>query len=130
MERDDSIFGTDYSSKGGVTSSGDMELVTGLDNAKQNIRNWLLTDKGFYPNIDDEYGSEIREVLGEDYEEESISALKIYVTNALLDNPRVQTIKNITPYITIDNKIKLLIEVLLVNGTSDSLNITVEEEVQ
>jgi len=130
MERDDSIFGTDYSSKGGVTSSGDIELVTGLDNAKQNIRNWLLTDKGFYPNIDDEYGSEIREVLGEDYEEESISALKIYVTNALLDNPRVQTIQNITPYITIDKKIKLLIEVLLVNGTSDSLNITVEEEVQ
>lgn len=130
MERDDSIFGTDYSSKGGVTSSGDMELVTGLDNAKQNIRNWLLTDKGFYPNIDDEYGSEIREVLGEDYEEESISALRIYVANALLDNPRVQTIQNITPYITIDNKIKLLIEVLLVNGTSDSLNITVEEEVQ
>ena len=130
MERDDSIFGTDYSSKGGVTSNGDMELVTGLDNAKQNIRNWLLTDKGFYPNIDSDYGSEIREVLGEDYEEESISALKIYVTNALLDNPRVQTIQNITPYITIDNKIKLLIEVLLVNGTSDSLNITVEEDVQ
>ena len=130
MERDDSIFGTDYSSTGGVTSSGDMELVTGLDNAKQNIRNWLLTDKGFYPNIDDEYGSEIREVLGEDYEEESISALRIYVANALLDNPRVQTIQNITPYITIDKKIKLLIEVLLVNGTSDSLNITVEEEVQ
>ena len=130
MERDDSIFGTDYNSKGGVTSSGDIELVTGLDNAKQNIRNWLLTDKGFYPSIDSDYGSEIREVLGEDYEEESIGALKIYVTNALLDNPRVQTIKNITPYITIDNKIKLLIEVLLVNGTSDSLNITVEEEEQ
>lgn len=130
MERDDSIFGTDYSSKGGVTSNGDMELVTGLDNAKQNIRNWLLTDKGFYPSIDSDYGSEIREILGEDYEEESISALKIYVTNALLDNPRVQTIKNITPYITIDNKIKLLIEVMLVNGTSDSLNITVEEEEQ
>ena len=37
MESDDSIYGCDYSSKGGITASGDIELVEGLDNAKQKL---------------------------------------------------------------------------------------------
>ena len=128
MERDDSIFGCDYSSNGGVTATGDIETVEGLDNAKQNIKNWLLTDKGFYPNIDDEYGSEIRKIFGEDFEDGSINALNIYIKNALLDNPRILNIKEIKPYVTVDKKLKMLIDIELVNGTEESLNITINEE--
>ncbi len=128
MEQDDTIFGCDYSSNGGVTATGDIETIQGLDNAKQSIHNWLLTDKGFYPNIDSEYGSEIREIFGEDYEEQNINALRIFVQNALLDNPRVKTINSINPYVTVDRKIILKIQVELVNGTEDYLNITINED--
>ena len=123
MEVDDEIYGVDYSSKGGVTATGDMELVEGLDNAKQSIRNQILTERGTYPSIDDEYGSDIYEVLGEDFEESSIEALSVYIENVLLENPRVLEINNITPLITVDKKINVMIDVELVNGTEDTLNI-------
>jgi len=127
VEQDDSIFGTDYSSKGGVTSTGDIELVTGLENAKQNIHNQLLTQKGFYPSVDNEWGSELFEALGEDFEGQSIDALIIYIRNALYENPRVQTIQRIEPYITVDRKLNFILEVSLVNGTDETMNLDLGE---
>ena len=127
MEVDDSIFGTDYDSKGGLTSTGDIALVTGLDNAKQNIRNWLLTDKGFYPSIDDEYGSEIREALGEDFDDATIDLVIVYIQNALYDNPRVENIESISPYVTVNDELIIQIGVTLVNGENESFNINLEE---
>ena len=123
MVVDDSIYGCDYSSKGGVTATGDMEIIEGLDNAKQSIYNQLLTQKGFYPSIDTEYGSEIYEVLGEDYEQASVEALKIYIQNALFENERVKSINRIDPVVTVDKKLVLNISVMLVNGTEETLNI-------
>ena len=127
MELDDSIYGCDYSSKGGITASGDIELVEGLSNAKQSIHNQLLTEKGFYPSIDEEYGSEIYEVLGEDFEEGSIDALTIHIENALLENPRVLDINRIDPYITVDKKLNFIIEVELVNGEEEEIIIELED---
>lgn len=127
VEQDDSIFGTDYSSKGGVTSTGDIELVTGLANAKQNIHNQLLTQKGFYPSVDNEWGSELFEALGEDFEEQSIDAIIIYIQNALYENPRVQTIQRIEPYTTVDKKLNIILEVSLVNGTDETMNFDLGE---
>ena len=127
VEQDDSIFGTDYSIKGGVTSTGDIELVTGLENAKQNIHNQLLTQKGFYPSVDNEWGSELFEALGEDFEEQSIDAIIIYIQNALYENPRVQTIQRIEPYTTVDKKLNIILEVSLVNGTDETMNLDLGE---
>ncbi len=127
VEQDDSIFGTDYSSKGGVTSTGDIELVTGLENAKQNIHNQLLTQKGFYPSVDNEWGSELFEALGEDFEGQSIDAIIIYIRNALYENPRVQTIQRVEPYITVDRKLNFILEVSLVNGTDETMNLDLGE---
>lgn len=127
MELDDSIYGCDYSSNGGVTAMGDIELVEGLPNARQSIVNQLLTEKGFYPSIDDEYGSEIYEVLGEDFEDDSIEALQVYIKNALYENERVKNINRIEPYITVDKKINIILEVELVNGTEESFNIGLDE---
>ena len=124
MELDDSIYGTDYSSSGGVSSTGDVLLVTGLDNAKQSIRNQMLTEKGFYPSVDEDYGSELYELLGEDNEEQTFDALRVYVENALLENPRVKEILEITPYLTIDRQIVVMLQLELVNGTEEELNIT------
>lgn len=127
LEFDDSLFGTDYDSTGRLTDSGDIGLVTGLDNAKQNIRNWLLTDKGFYPSIDEEYGSEIREALGEDVNQVNIQAVIVYVENALKDNPRVESIDEINTYITVNNDIILQLSLGLVNGSQENLNVDLSE---
>ena len=126
MELDDELFGCDYSTNGGVTATGDIELINGLDNAKQSIKNQILTEKGAYPSLDDEYGSEVYEVLGEDFEQASIEALQIYIENALLDNERVQTINSIDPVVTVDKKLVMNIQVELVNGTEETLNIEFE----
>ena len=127
MEIDDSLYGVDYSSKGGVTATGDMELVSGLSNAKQSIFNQLLIEKGTYPSIDTEYGSEIYEVFGEDFENTSIESLTIHIRNVLYDNPRVETINEITPVITVDKKLVMNINVELVNGQNTTFNIGIEE---
>lgn len=124
MELDDSIYGVDYSSTGKVSNTGDMLLVEGLDNAKQSIKNQLLTEKGFYPSVDTDYGSEIYEVLGEDMEAPTLEALKIYIMNTLLENPRVKEIFDINSYLTIDKQLIFMIRVGLVNGTEEDLNIT------
>lgn len=124
---DDSLFGTDYSSKGELTSTGDISLVSGIDNAKQNIKNWLSTDKGFYPSIDEDYGSEISEVLGWDNIENHTSALILCIENALYDNPRVQRILEITPYQTVKDTIIMQVTVELVNGQTDNFTLNIGE---
>ena len=126
MELDDSIYGVDYSSNGGVSDTGDMLLVEGLSNAKQSIRNQLLTEKGFYPSVDTGYGSEVYEVLGEDIEESTVEALKVYIHNTLFDNPRVKEIVEINPYLTVNKELVVMIKVELVNGTEEDLNIQLE----
>lgn len=123
VEVDDSIFGCDYSSKGNVSATGDIETVEGLANAKQNIRNQLLTRKGMYPSVDTEWGSEIFEVLGEDFEASSIDALKIYIQNAMYENPRVRNIVSIDPVVTVDKRLIMMIGIELVNGTEETLNV-------
>jgi len=122
-EIDDSIFGADYSSNGGVTATGDIELIEGLANAKQNIRNQLLTRKGMYPSVDTDWGSEIYQVLGEDFAVESLDALKIYVDNAMKDNPRVKNVLSIDPLVTVDKRIVVMLNIELVNGTEESFSV-------
>ena len=126
MELDDNIYGVDYSSTGDVSNTGDMLLVEGLSNAKQSIRNQILTEKGFYPSVDTDYGSEVYEVLGEDIEEPTLEALKVYIRNTLLENPRVNDILEINPYLTINGELVVMIKVELVNGTEEDLNIQFE----
>ena len=127
MEVDDEIFGADYSSNGGVTASGDMELVNGLANARQSIYNQILTEKGTYPSIDTDYGSEIYETLGEDFEDATVEALQVYIKNALLENPRVKEITRIEPYKTVTGELNIILNIVLVNGTENALNLNIEE---
>ena len=127
MEVDDEIFGVDYSSNGGVTASGDMELVSGVANAKQSVYNQILTEKGTYPSVDTEYGSEIYEALGEDYESATVEALQVYIKNALLENPRVKEIRRIEPYASVNGDLNIILTIVLVNGTEDTLNLNIEE---
>ena len=129
MEVDDDIFGVDYASTGGVTASGDMELVEGVENARQSIYNQLLTEKGTYQSIDEEYGSEIYEAIGEDFESATVEALQIYVENALYENPRVEEINRISPYTTVNGELHLILSIVLVNGTEEELNLNISETI-
>lgn len=120
------IFGVDYSSDGGISSTGDILCVEGLANAKQAIRNALLTPLGAYPSVDDEYGSELYTLQGEDLTENQLQALEVYISNALLKQERVQKINEIE--LTLDDDLKAVLHVLLVNGSEEELIIDMEGE--
>lgn len=89
---DTEIYGTDYDSQGLLTSSGDIGLVTELNNAEQAIHNRLMTRLGTYPTIDTEYGSEVHQILGEKTTPELINELSVYIQNCMLEEPRVYSI--------------------------------------
>ena len=114
---DTEIYGTDYSSDGFITSNGDIGLVTELANAEQAIRNRLLTRLGTYPTIDDEYGSNVHQALGEKINSSLISELRVYIENCMLEEPRVYRI--LTLDITPENhdSIKLQLQLQLVDGS-------------
>lgn len=122
------IYGCDYSSYGEVTSSGDVKLVDGLENAKQAIRNQLLTRVGTYPSIDTEYGSRIKELWGEDVTTPNLDSLKVHINNSLLEQPRVKSVIDIKPYVSIDKKIKVNILVELVNEVEEQIIIEIGEQ--
>ena len=120
------IYGVDYSSTGGVSSTGDILCVSGLSNAKQAIKNALITPKGSYPSVDDEYGSEIYLVQGEDLTPAQLQALTVYIENALLQQERVQEIHDIELKLTREG-LKAYLHVLLVNDSEEEITIDMEE---
>lgn len=121
------IYGVDYSSTGGVSSTGDILCVAGLDNARQAIRNELLTPMGSYPSMDDEYGSEIYKIHGEDLTSNLEQALTVYIENALMKQERVNRIENIEVRLTKDG-LRAYLHVLLVNGSEEELTLDLEED--
>lgn len=124
---DENIYGCDYSTSGEVSSNGDIMLVNGLVNAKQAISNQLLTRIGTYPSVDTEYGSNIFEYIGEDLSKSNFEALTVHINNALCKQERVSKVTRIQPYISIDRKVKVTIDVELVNGSEETINIELEE---
>lgn len=121
------IYGVDYSSTGGVSSTGDILCVAGLDNARQAIRNELLTPMASYPSMDDEYGSEIYKIHGEDLTSNLEQALTVYIENALMKQERVNRIENIEVRLTKDG-LRAYLHVLLVNGSEEELTLDLEED--
>ena len=121
------IYGVDYSSTGAVSSTGDILTVSGLDNARQAIRNELLTPIGSYPSMDDEYGSEIYKIHGEDLTSNLEQALTVYIENALMKQERVNRIENIEVRLTKDG-LRAYLHVLLVNGSEEELTLDLEED--
>lgn len=120
------IYGVDYSSTGGVSSTGDILCVSGLDNARQAIMNELLTPMGSYPSVDDEYGSEIYKLHGEDLTDNQLQALTVYIQNALMKQERVKKIEDIEVKLTIDG-LKAYLHVLLVNDSEEEIIVDLED---
>lgn len=114
---DTEIYGTDYASTGFVTSDGDIGLVVELDNAVQAIRNRLLTRLGTYPSIDDEYGSEIHEVLGEKITPETISELEVHIQDCILSEPRVYEITDLEVNVEDKDTLRIELQLQLVDGS-------------
>ena len=120
------IYGVDYSSTGGVSSTGDILCVQGFDNARQAIRNELLTPLGSYPSVDDEYGSEIYTLHGEDLTDAQLQALTVHIQNALFKQERVQEIQDIELKLT-DDGLKAYLHVLLVNDSEEEITLDLED---
>ena len=120
------IYGVDYSSTGGVSSTGDILCVSGIDNAKQAIRNALITPLGAYPSVDDEYGSEIYTLHGEDLTNAQLQALTVHIQNSLLKQERVSKIQDIELKLEKDG-LKAYLHVLLVNDSEEEIIINMED---
>lgn len=120
------IYGVDYSSTGEVSSTGDILCVSGLDNARQAIRNALITPLGAYPSVDDEYGSEIYTIHGEDLTDNQLQALTVYIQNSLYKQERVQKIEDIEVQLTNDG-LKARLHVLLVNDAEEEITLDLED---
>lgn len=120
------IYGVDYSSNGGVSSTGDILCVEGLENAKQAIRNALITPLGSYPSVDDEYGSEIYTLQGEDLTSNQLQALTVHIQNGLLKEERVKEIQNIELKLEPEG-LKAYLHVLLVNGAEEEMTLDMED---
>lgn len=114
---DTEIYGADYASDGFITSNGDIGLVTELSNAEQAIRNRLLTRLGTYPNIDTDYGSELHLILGEKINQAMVSELIVYIENCMLEEPRVYEILNLDITQEGHDKLHLLLQLQLVDGS-------------
>lgn len=114
---DTEIYGCDYSSTGFITSNGDMGCVSELDNAKQAIKNRLLTRLGTYPSIDSEYGSEIHLVQGEKRNEKHINELEIYIQNCMLEEPRVYEVTDLNITEVEHDALRIDLLLLLVDGS-------------
>ena len=114
---DTEIYGADYSSEGFITSDGDLGLVTELSNAEQAIRNRLLTRLGTYPNIDSDYGSELHKILGEKINPQTVSELRVYIENCMLDEPRVYGILGLDIRQEGHDSIHLQLQLQLVDGS-------------
>ena len=117
----DEIFGIDYSSNGELTSSGDLMLVEGLNNAKQAIRNRLLTRIIIYDYLW-EYGCDLDKVIGKPSNNTSIALLELLIKDTLNLEPRVERIMKLYSYIH-DKKIITEMNLLLVDDTVINLNI-------
>lgn len=115
------IFGIDYSSNGELTSSGDLMLVDGLDNAKQAIRNRLLTRIMIYDYLG-EYGCDLDKVIGEPTNHITLQFLNLIIKDSLNLEPRVQQILELDCYFE-DKKIIGEMNLLLVDDTVIDLNI-------
>lgn len=115
------IFGIDYSSNGGLTSTGDLMLVSGLDNAKQAIHNRLLTRIIIYDYLDG-YGCDLDEIMGEATNHNSLQLLELIVKESLNLEPRVQSILNLNIYFE-NRKIIAEMSLKLVDGSVLDLNV-------
>ena len=114
---DTEIYGADYSSDGFITSDGDIGLVTELANAEQAIRNRLLTRLGTYPTIDDEYGSNVHQALGEKITPALISELRVYIENCMLEEPRVYGVLSLDITAEGHDSLHLQLHLQLVDGS-------------
>ena len=114
---DTEIYGCDYSSKGQVTSEGDIGTVRDLENVAQQVHNRLRTRLGTYPTIDTEYGSEVHRVLGEKNSVQLLQELEVYIQNCMLEETRVQEVLGLEVKKTATDIIKVELLLQLVDGS-------------
>ena len=96
-------YGTDVDRLWKANAQGDLAIVSGLDNAEQAVYNRLMTKLGEmdwaeYHN----YGCRSWEVLGSTDLEVAKQKIELYTTTALLQDPRVEDIYDISSSIDLN----------------------------
>ena len=83
----------------GVRRAADLEVVAGVDAAEQMLVNRLKTQRGeLAPLGHPDYGSRHHELIGQPNVERTRNLVKLYVLQALADEPRVQKVLSCVVY--------------------------------
>lgn len=82
---------------GGTGPQRDLQLVNGVDNLTQAIANRLKTRKGELAALGHpDYGSRHHELIGEPNVDRTRNLIKLYVLQALRDEPRIEKVLSAT----------------------------------
>lgn len=80
-----------------VNEAGGLRTVSGLDNLVQALSMRLLVDRGDLAGLGHpRYGSKIRDLIGEPMDRPNRELIRRYVRRALLEDPRVQEVVDVT----------------------------------
>jgi phage baseplate assembly protein W len=80
-----------------LTTQGDIQTVSGIDNIKQVIGTRLQTIADTYI-FGDDLGSDLGSMIDEPLTPSNIALIQQYIVNALSPDPRIQQINNIDVY--------------------------------
>ncbi len=83
-------LGTDIASHGKLSSNGQIALVSGLDNLHQAIKNRIKTYKGTYYYIDEDYGTNLKEFLGYDDNNEMRAIICLDIETSVIQDSRIK----------------------------------------
>ncbi|NML13687.1 DUF2634 domain-containing protein [Azohydromonas caseinilytica] len=112
-----------------AAQSGGLETVSGLDNLVQALSLRLLVDRGDLGGLGHpRYGSRIRDLLGEPMDRANRELIRRYARRALLDDPRVQEVVEITvtPRADAPDSLDLHAVVTAIDGRRAALGVTLD----
>ena len=107
-------FGCDIDSSWTATNTGDLKLISGVDNAEQAIYNRLMTklnELDYFGYIN--YGNQSYDAMGMTDLKTAEQVVILYTTNCLKIEPRVERVNNVSvdfkgAYATVNANIKLI----------------------
>jgi hypothetical protein len=129
MANDDVDFGTDIDSSWTANAQGDFQTVSGTDNALQAIRNRLLTkldeliDFGYVS-----YGNRAIEIIGTTDLKTAEQLIKLYTTECLMQEPRVEEIPAINVVVS-NSEFTCEVDIKLI-GEANTNNIVFSKSIQ
>ena len=106
-----------------VDEQGDISTVEDMDNLRQRIHNILLVPLDYY---EDDFGSNLYKVLGNDLSTENIRLVELYIKSYLKRDERIKDVKTSDVVININRDIIIHVTVVTYEDTEIDTKFEVE----